>query len=200
MQDRFDKLDEPGFEGDIAAAIDPSGPDPMDPAVDRRTALRRMITGAAFAAPVVTSFSMDGLGVAPSQAGAGPTSPWLDYNTDWVSDGAGGGFAYLGTTPSINSYIYQRTDQSSSYLDPGAVGVRFSCTTGLNDVSATLQVQDTTTTYLSEPLTVTPPGIETDFMFAGATTEPAWVSVEFRRNSYGAPVTVDDVSVRGLYP
>jgi hypothetical protein len=54
--------------GDREARLDKSL-ETIDP--ERRQALRRLVAGAAFAVPLVTSFSIDGLTVNPAMAAIG---------------------------------------------------------------------------------------------------------------------------------
>jgi hypothetical protein len=67
-----------GQEGSTVSEA--SSPDPVEEVVeqvgpDRRSFVRRMIVGTAFAAPIVSSFNMNNLSMSVAGAGLNQTSP-----------------------------------------------------------------------------------------------------------------------------
>lgn len=174
---------------DAAEPVGEAGPD--EAAVDRSRGLRRLVVGAAFAAPVVSSFSLDGMGVSPTQAAAGTTtaSPWRYQAAARRDPGGFGAFGGYG------GRIIQETGLHGSFLAAGATGIRFRCR-----VTGTLSIQIVIGGLIDETFTAVTGDVERDVWFPSATTEPLGVAVLISGGGSTGAATVDDVSVQGWFP
>jgi hypothetical protein len=179
--------DSPDDEG---AALEPG---------ERRALLKKMLVGAAFAAPVVSSFSMDGLSLTTNTASAavGSNTPWLYAGGAFrATGGSYGSYAWL---PTFGSYVAQTTHSKpflplpGQLLAAGATGARFAFDT-VRTVNWSLtipgQVTDSGSASgsFSETYTWNPPT---------ADDVPVTVHI-FCGDPSGS--SVDNVSVQGYYP
>lgn len=178
--------------GDETDAIDHS-------ATDRRAMLWRLAAASAFSAPVVASFTMDGLSVKQNEAAAAVLpSPWQYLKSFRVAAG-GASYAWIPRA----AYLVQDTGSPTdpawlSMIGPGATGVLVEFTVILSQNAV----------GVSYSLTVG--GARGDSGFPGAgrysktvtfaqpTTAPTAVRISFGTIT-GPAVGIDDVVVRGLF-
>ncbi len=161
-------------------------------AADRSRGLRRLVVGAAFAVPVVSSFSLDGMGVSPTQAAAGTTtaSPWRYQG---VSRRDPGGFGAFGGH--TGGRIIQETALHGSFLAAGATGLHFRCR-----ATGTLSIRIVITGLIDETFPGPAGDVEHDIWFPSATSEPLGVAVLISGGGPAGFGSVDDVSVQGWFP
>jgi hypothetical protein len=180
---------------DRVPADDRADADDLEASDDtRRQTLRRMLIGAAFVTPVVSSFSMDGLGVRPSTAEAGVvSSPWTFSQYSRAS--AGRAFLQPGGTAT------QNTGTRGSTLAAGAIGVQVRATVlppTLDTVSLQLRLQIPAAS-VDQYMTLFLGSFTRDVWFDTPTLVDSTVIVTFRANG-GAAVDFDDVAVEGWFP
>jgi hypothetical protein len=165
----------------------------LDPG-ERRALLKKMLVGAAFAVPVVSSFSMDGLSLVANSASAAVGS-----NTPWLYAGgalrAAGSYAWL---PGAGSYVSQTTHSKPFLPTPGQL-----LGAGAKGVLFSFQAGGTVNWSLSIPGFVNDSGSGSGSFSKSYTWDPPTqndVAVTVRiANGGPSGSSVDNVSVQGYY-
>lgn len=168
--------------------------------VDRRTWIRRLAAASGFAAPVVASFTMDGLAVGSGRAGAAAEvpSPWV-YTGSFRTSSGGASYAWLPRGSYLSQDTGAPTDPSwEALLDPGATGVLVEFTVLPNGMGTGVRYYLAVDGAQVDTDVPGPGRFTKEITFATPTTAPVGVEITFATLLLPA-VAIDDVVVRGIY-